>query len=98
MLSIPILGNVPGRSFPAAVGQRLLYWSRELTPIYVIHWVLIVWIALFIGLNQLMFWQTVLAMAIVIVAADRITATFAGWRDRRRGSLLLRLKTGRMAA
>ena len=69
--------------FPAAVSQKLLYWSRELTPIYVIHWVLIGWTALLIGFNQLMFWQTVLAMAIIVVAADRLAAVYANWRRRR---------------
>jgi hypothetical protein len=73
-------------SFPAAVRDKLLYWSKELTPIYVIHWVLIGWLALFIGFNQLMFWQTILAMAIIVVAADRITAAYAGWQGRRRAA------------
>ena len=73
-------------AFPAVVRHKLLYWSRELTPIYVIHWVLIGWLALFIGFNQLMFWQTILAMAMIVVAADRIAAAYAGWRGKRRAA------------
>jgi len=72
--------------FPAAVSQKLLYWSRELTPIYVIHWVLIGWLALLTGFNRLMYWQTILAMTVVIVAADRIAAVYADWRRRRRAA------------
>ena len=80
-------------AFPAVVRRKLLYWSRELTPIYVIHWVLIGWLALFIGFNQLMFWQTILAMAIIVVAADRIAAAYAGWRGKRRDRLVTRGRT-----
>jgi len=71
-------------AFPAVVRRRLLYWSRELTPIYVIHWVLIGWLALFVGFGQFMFWQTILAMSIIVVAADRIAGAYAGWRRTRR--------------
>ncbi len=71
-------------TLPAAVRQRLLYWSRELTAIYVIHWILIGWSVLLISFNQLMFWQTILAMAVVVVAADRIAAAYADWTGRRR--------------
>ena len=80
-------------AFPAVVRRKLLYWSRELTPIYVIHWVLIGWLALFIGFNELMFWQTILAMAIIVVAADRIAAAYAGWRGKRRDRLVTRGRT-----
>ena len=71
-------------AFPAVAYQKLLYWSRELTPIYVIHWVLIGWLALFVGFGQFMFWQTILAMSIIVVAADRIAGAYAGWRRTRR--------------
>ncbi|HAI87471.1 MAG TPA: hypothetical protein DCL63_10840 [Firmicutes bacterium] len=81
LIWLSVLYFVSG-SFPAAVRDKLLYWSKELTPIYVIHWVLIGWLALLIGFNQLMFWQTILAMAIIVVAADRITAAYADWRGR----------------
>jgi len=80
-------------AFPAVAYQKLLYWSRELTPIYVIHWVLIGWLALFVGFGQFMFWQTILAMSIIVVSADRIAAAYAGWRGKRRDRLVMRGRT-----
>jgi len=80
-------------AFPAVVRRKLLYWSRELTPIYVIHWVLIGWLALVVGFGQLMFWQTILVVSIIVVAADRIAAAYAGWRGKRRDRLVTRGRT-----
>ncbi|HPU76626.1 MAG TPA: hypothetical protein PLG65_10760, partial [Bacillota bacterium] len=65
----------------------------ELTPIYVIHWVLIGWLALVVGFGQLMFWQTILVVSIIVVAADRIAAAYAGWRGKRRDRLVTRGRT-----
>lgn len=61
-------------AFPAAVLQRLQVWSRNLTTIYLIHWVLIGWFALLVGFNQMSYWQTVLAMAVLVVVSDRAAA------------------------
>jgi uncharacterized membrane protein len=57
---------------PAAVSSRLQFWSKNLTTIYCVHWVLLGWATLLVGLNELNLWQTVLAMPIVVVVADRI--------------------------
>jgi len=40
-----------------------------------------------------MFWQTILAMAIIVVAADRIAAAYASWRGKRRDRLVTRGRT-----
>lgn len=65
-------------AFPKAAVDRLLFWSRELNHIYIIHWVIIGWSALFIGYNRLMYWQSALAMASVLFATDRIATFYAG--------------------
>lgn len=71
-------------AFPVVILKRLLFWGRELTPIYMIHWVLIGWFSLLVGLYQLYLWQSILAMVVIIVAADRITAAYARRRESRR--------------
>ncbi|HOG45610.1 MAG TPA: heparan-alpha-glucosaminide N-acetyltransferase domain-containing protein [Anaerolineae bacterium] len=75
--------------FPAAVTNKLLFWSREVTPIYFIHWVLIGWFILLVGFNQLSYWQSILAMALTVVAADRLATAYANWQQSRRASKTL---------
>lgn len=59
-------------AFPAAVTSRLQFWSKNLTTIYCVHWVLLGWATLLVGLNELNLWQTILAMPAVVLVADRI--------------------------
>ncbi len=63
-------------ALPARLTQRLLFWSKHLTTIYITHWVLVGWPVLFMGFSRLMYLETVLAMAVIVFAADRITAAY----------------------
>lgn len=69
-------------AIPSVVVKKLLFWSKQLNAIYMVHWVLIGWLVLLLGFNRLMYWQTILAMATIIIAADRIGAAFSGPQTR----------------
>lgn len=61
-------------ALPAVVTNRLQFWSKSLTTIYFVHWVLLGWLWLPLGINELGFWPTVLMMPIMLIISDRIVA------------------------
>ncbi|WP_169716401.1 heparan-alpha-glucosaminide N-acetyltransferase domain-containing protein [Oceanimonas doudoroffii] len=69
------------------VGSRpglglLLFWSRNVTSIYVLQWLVIGWGLMLVGSRQLDFTDTLVAMVVVLLLSD--SATRAWLRLRRR--------------
>ena len=44
-------------SIPHAIADRINFWSRNVTPIYIIHWIIIGWSTLLLGLRACRFLQ-----------------------------------------
>ncbi|MGE5588764.1 MAG: heparan-alpha-glucosaminide N-acetyltransferase domain-containing protein [Clostridia bacterium] len=63
--------------FPATILERLRIWSRNLTKIYIVHWVFIGWFALLVGFNRMSYWHTILTVVLVVIVADRLGTPFA---------------------
>lgn len=60
---------------PTWINERLKKWSREVTVIYVIQWILIGWAVIFVGIRNLGMVSTLILMIAFTFASD-IIATF----------------------
>jgi len=59
-------------ALPAVASNRLQFWSKNLTTIYFVHWVILGWLYLPLGINELGLWPTILMMPVMLIVSDRI--------------------------
>ena len=57
---------------PQVIKNKLISWSRNITKIYIIHWIIIGWSILLLGYNNLTFWQSIIYMLGLIIITDRL--------------------------
>ena len=57
--------------FGGKVGEKLHTWSRDLTGMYIVHWILIGWSVLIWGYYGLELLPSFAVMAVVLIATDR---------------------------
>ena len=62
---------------PQVIINKLIFWSRNITKFYIIHWIIIGWSILVLGHNHLTFWQSILFMLGLIIITDRLTKYIA---------------------
>ena len=70
-----------GKIIPNIIRERLSFWSRKITHMYLIHWLLIGWSLLLTGLNNFTIQQTIITMVIMIIVTDRLTYLFNQYYD-----------------
>lgn len=66
---------------PKLVKDRLLFWSKSVTVVYVIHWLIIGWCE-FLLLDELNLVNTIIAMVVVVFLTGRFTRTYVNIRSR----------------
>lgn len=71
-----VVTRIPGN----ALFNRIYKWSRQVTTIYVLQWLLIGWGLMAVGFQQLSLLQTVLAITCILLVSD----LGAGWWSRLR--------------
>lgn len=70
--------------FPEIIKKTFARWSRNITEIYFIQWVLIGWIAVVTDYNQFGVAQTVIMSIIVLVVSDGLAEIFIKAKTRQR--------------
>jgi peptidoglycan/LPS O-acetylase OafA/YrhL len=65
---------------PKAVGKTIGRWSRNVTDIYIIHWIMIGWIAIAVGRHGLDLALYALLFIVIFVVSD----VLALWYNRRK--------------
>ncbi|KNF08616.1 protein of unknown function DUF1624 [Gottschalkia purinilytica] len=58
---------------PKAIKSIMYFWSRYVTEIFVIHWILIGIAILILGLNKMDLLSTIIAMILSVIITDRVT-------------------------
>jgi len=66
---------------PQFIKKRLIFWSKSVTVIYVIHWLLIGWCE-YLVLDSYGIWQTILIMITLIFFTDRLADLHNKIRER----------------
>lgn len=66
---------------PQFIKARLMFWSKSVTAIYVIHWLLIGW-GEFLVFDSFNIWQTVIIMVTLIIFTDRIADLYIKIKER----------------
>lgn len=66
---------------PKIIEKVMVRWSKNVTVIYFIQWVLIGWIAVFAGYNTMNLIQTVMVTISVLIASDALAF---GWKKMRK--------------
>lgn len=56
--------------------ELLFFWSRNVTAVYILQWIIIGWGLMLVGVQQLTFVNTLLAMFVVILLSD---LSLRGW-------------------
>lgn len=60
-------------ALPQALQNRVTFWSKNVTVLYFIHWVIIGWSVLLLSYESAYFGGTLLLMALFTVLSDRLT-------------------------
>ncbi|WP_207642366.1 heparan-alpha-glucosaminide N-acetyltransferase domain-containing protein [Pseudobacteroides cellulosolvens] len=66
---------------PNFVKNRLFFWSKEVTIIYVVHWLIVGW-SEFLFIEELSLGNTIIAMVFITFFTDRITDLYIKIRER----------------
>jgi uncharacterized membrane protein len=66
---------------PPFIIKHLTFWSKSVTVIYVIHWLLIGW-SEYLIFDSFNIWQTVILMFIFIILTDRIADLYTKIKER----------------
>lgn len=69
---------------PEGIKKPIISWSKNVTPIYFIHWILIGWIALFLGGNSLSIIPFLLLSLIIAVVSHCGAVYYRKMRDKDR--------------
>ncbi len=73
--------NFTAHTIPKLLKSRLLFWSKTVTIIYFVHWIIIGWCS-FLVFDTFSIIQTVIAMLVLIIFTDRITDLYIKIRER----------------
>lgn len=65
-----------GPKLPQWIQDKLAFWSQSITSFYFIHWAIIGFSMIFIGMSTLSWPEVLLAMLLVMVLADRGTNVY----------------------
>jgi uncharacterized membrane protein len=66
---------------PEVVKNKLYFWSKAVTTVYVVHWLIVGW-SEFLFVEELSLTNTLLAMFIIVFFTDRITDLYLKIKDR----------------
>lgn len=66
---------------PNILTNRILFWSKSVTVIYVVHWLIIGWLE-FVFLEELSMISTLIAMVIITFFTDRLSLTYLRMKER----------------
>ncbi|HEY9060869.1 MAG TPA: heparan-alpha-glucosaminide N-acetyltransferase domain-containing protein [Pseudobacteroides sp.] len=66
---------------PEVVKGKLLFWSKAVTAVYVVHWLIVGW-AEFLFIEELSLANTIIAMFIVVFFTNHITDLYIKIKDR----------------
>lgn len=66
---------------PGFIKNRLFFWSKAVTIIYVVHWLIVGW-SEFLFIEELSLGNTIIAMVIITFFTDRITDLYIKIKDR----------------
>jgi uncharacterized membrane protein len=69
--------------FSGKIGQKLHTWSRDLTGMYIVHWILIGWSVLLWGYYELELLPSFAVMGVVLIATDRLLWWYRAAKARR---------------
>lgn len=70
-------------AMPKALQNRVTFWSKNVTVLYFIHWVIIGWGVLVLGYENIYFVGTILLMALFTILSDRLTFAWVNIRTRK---------------
>lgn len=75
------LWNFVSPIMPKLLKDKLAFWSKATTPIYVIHWLFLSWCS-FLIFDTFNIWQSVLGIIILIIATDIAADLYIKIKDR----------------
>ncbi len=67
---------------PQSLQNRVTFWSRNVTLLYFIHWVILGWSVLILGYESMYFIGIILLMALYTVLSDRLTYAWTKIRNK----------------